>query len=137
MAHRTYTENPKTDHETSINDRKVIVDFIRCLDDTKLPDMDPVFRETTGEVEADIIYSLKHPYEGENFTEYIGTGQNVTADVEVVVRDDERSSVYNGTLTEDPANIFDLEYVTEEVHYQEPDTNLGQDVGSETSAAAD
>ena len=107
MARRTYGENERTTVERDVKDMEVIEAFVEELDGSSSAEEVLEDIDDTRVVKATAEYSLIHPYEGENFSEYLIRGEDVTARVEFYLGPEKSDAeVYTGHVSYDARDIF-------------------------------
>lgn len=134
MARRTYGENERTTVERGVKDRAVIEAFVNELDGSSSAEEVLESADNSEAIEATARYSLVHPYEGENFSEYLMRGEDVTARVEFYVEaEGSETEVYTGHVSYDARDIFSPASVAG-LEDDSPEEGLIMSSGEEVSA---
>jgi hypothetical protein len=136
MDSTAYSNNKGKARERSINDKRVVREFIEELDGEAAADrfLDSIEAET--EVEATAEYRLHEAYSGDSFLRFATRGEEVEAQVNLYVQTEEPQGEfeYSGSLQSKATEIFHPKSIAETT---DEDSSMDNSSASTPAATTD
>lgn len=109
MSVENYSENGRDSVEVIVRDEEVIAAFISELESEEKAEEMLEQATDANVVKACINYELLHPYDGDDFINYLTLGEEVTARTTVEVQYLGQREMYKGNIRQTATSIFDPE----------------------------
>jgi hypothetical protein len=136
MRSTEYSNNRGKARERTINDKKVVREFIEELDGETAADgfLDSIEADT--EVEATAEYRLHEAYSGDSFLRFAARGDEVEAEVDLYVQtyEPEGEFKYSGSLQSKATEIFHPQSIAET---RDRDSSMDNSSASTPAATTD